>query len=197
LALHRLAQRRSLCYRQKRNEPVQSGPIVIEVDSSGSMDGQPIIAAKGLAMAMAWLASHQNRWVCLVDFGVATECKMLALPPKHRQQDELIDWLLHQFGGGTELTTPLQTVPGMWPSLVGQGMSRGKTDHVIITDACVRAPDSMKDSYRQWAKDEKVRTFGIVIGAHEPGDLAEVSDVYWCIDEISMDSSAVESVLSI
>lgn len=197
-ALYRLIRKRSLCYRHKKNEPQKQGPIVICVDESGSMGGDRIIAAKGLAMALAWLAQYQRRWVALVGFAGGTEGTRLALPPGHKQQDQLIEWLLHFYGGGTTLDVPLAEVPrNYWPEFVVNGMQRGKTDLILITDAIVDCPDVCRALYKAWAKQESVKTFGIIIGEREPGDLGQVCDKYWCIEDLDMESDAVTSVLSI
>lgn len=198
LALLRLAQHRSLCYRQQRTEPTESGPIVIVVDESGSMDGEKIIAAKGIALAMAWLARQQKRWCALVGFSGGTNGNRLACPPNVVDQAAVIDWVTHFYGGGTTLDVPLVELPTVyWAEFMRQGMPRGKTDVIIVTDAIVNADDEMVASYRRWAAAESVSTFGIVIGRSVVGDFERVCDRYWAIKELSLDSQAVEEVLSI
>jgi uncharacterized protein with von Willebrand factor type A (vWA) domain len=198
LSLLHLAQRRSLGYKHKKNEPKRSGPIVVCVDESGSMNGDKIIAAKGLAMALAWLASHQNRWIALVGFAGGTEGTRLALPPRHNQQEQLIEWLLHFYGGGTTLDVPLDELPkNYWPEFVAAGLPTGKTDVILITDAIVNCDDEMRDAYLKWANAEQVKTYGIVIGGDEPGDLEKICTRHWSLPELSMDTDAVQNVLSI
>jgi uncharacterized protein with von Willebrand factor type A (vWA) domain len=197
-SLYRLAQRRCLCYKNSKNEQQQSGPIVVCVDESGSMDGDKVVAAKGLAMAMAWLASYQKRWIALVGYSGGDAGTRLVLPPGHNQQDALIEWLLHFYGRGSDLDVPLNELPGIyWDEFVATGMPRGKTDVVMITDAVVWCPDHVTDKYRAWAKAEKVKTYGIVIGGHPAGDLAKVCDRHWEMPAIALETDAVESVLSI
>lgn len=194
-AAYRLLRKRALCYKHRRNEPQNSGPIVICVDESGSMSGERIIAAKGLVMAMAWLAQYQNRWIALASFSGGRDTEFLALPPKHNQQEQLITWLLHMYGGGTTLDVPLDVVPNeIWPDL---DLPRGKTDHIIITDAQVSADHSMVANYNTWADAERVKTYGIVIGGREPGGLAKVCDRVFCVPNLDLESAAIETALSI
>lgn len=198
LALYRLAQHRSLCYRQRKVDPMPGGPIVIVVDESGSMSGEKIIAAKGIALALAWLARQQKRWVALVGFAGGTEGTRVACPPNATNQAALIEWLEHFYGGGTTLDVPINELPHTyWPEFVAQGLQRGKTDVVIITDAIVEADDEMRDNYRKWAHNETVSTYGIVIDNDDAGDLAEICDRHWTIPELDLDSAAVQDVLSI
>jgi uncharacterized protein with von Willebrand factor type A (vWA) domain len=203
-ALYRLTQKRSMCYKHKRNEPKKSGPFVCCVDESGSMShedshGVPrIVSAKALAATMAWLAGYQNRWCVLVSFSQGQSQKHIVLPPKHNLQGELIDWLLHFYQGGTDLDVPLDVVPNkLWSEFLKQGMPQGKTDAIIITDGCMDCPDEMRDKYLAWAKVETVKTYGIIIGEKNPGGLERVCDQHWCIEDLDLENSAVESVLSI
>lgn len=198
LAMKRLIDRRSLSYRHQKNEPKQSGPIVVCVDESGSMNGENIAKAKGIAMSMAWLARHQKRWIALVGFAGGEEGNVLAMPPNKKGDQELLDWLLHFYGGGTTLDVPIRELPfKYWSELTDQGMPRGKTDVIMITDAIVSAPDEMIRDYQHWAKVEQAKTYGIVIGGREPGDLDEVCDRCWCVDDIDLNSEAITEVLSI
>ncbi|HEX7376497.1 MAG TPA: hypothetical protein VF278_05260 [Pirellulales bacterium] len=198
LALYRLAQRRSLCYRQHRVERLGSGPIVIVVDESGSMRGEKIIAAKGIALALAWLARQQNRWAALVGFSDSNVGTRLACPPRATDQAALIEWLEHFYGDGTTLDVPIEELPNnYWREFVARGLQRGKTDVVILTDAIVEVEADMVDNYRRWAAAEQVTTLGIVIGEREAGSFADVCDRHWCVENLDLDAGAVQEVLSI
>jgi uncharacterized protein with von Willebrand factor type A (vWA) domain len=192
LALYRLATRRCLAYRHHRRDPVGMGPIVVSVDESGSMAGEAIAAAKGLALAMAWIARQQRRPCLLVGFSGTAEVH--ACPSD--SPDDVIAWCRHFWDGGTVLDGPLATVPTEhWPLLPRE--ARGRADHIIITDAEVDCPDELRASYRAWAERERVRTYGLVIGASSAGDLAQVADRCWCLPDLSLDQTAIEAVLSI
>jgi uncharacterized protein with von Willebrand factor type A (vWA) domain len=193
LALHRLAQRRSLCYRQRRSEPLASGPIVIVTDQSGSMCGQKAIAAKGIALAMAWLARQQKRWCALIAYSGETGHSLLPMPPQGADQGPLIDWLEAFIGGGSNLDLPIQEMPEFHREI---GAPKGRTDIIMITDAIVH-PGEHAEPYRAWAKSENVTSYGIVVGASDAGECGVVFDRYWTIPELSLDSHAVEEVLSI
>lgn len=198
LALDRVARKQAMCRKYRAIEPLGRGPIVVVVDESGSMDGEPIIAAKAIALALAWLARQQRRWIALVGFSGGTEGTRVAFPPGEMDQEILLEWLTHFYGGGTTLDVPLHEVPHVyWPEFMATGMKRGRTDVVLITDAQVNAPDEMIDRYVAWAKAEQVRTYGIVIGETEPGDIERVATRHWCVSDLSMDSDAVAGVLSI
>lgn len=198
LALLRLAERRALSYRARKRERVAAGPIVVCVDESGSMNGDREITAKGLALAMAWVARQERRWCALVGFSGGTAGTRVVLPPGEPRARDLVEWLEHFYGGGTTLDVPLVELPAKyWPSFVGEGLQRGRTDVVIITDGCVECPDGVRDEYRRWASRERVTTYSLIIGETDPGGLAAVSDRYWCVPGIGVESDAVDQVLSV
>jgi uncharacterized protein with von Willebrand factor type A (vWA) domain len=68
---------------------------------------------------------------------------------------------------------------------------------ILITDAIVNCDDEMRDAYLKWANAEQVKTYGIVIGGDEPGDLEKICTRHWSLPELSMDTDAVQNVLSI
>lgn len=198
LALDRIARGQALCRQYRGKERLGRGPIVVCVDESGSMQGDRIVAAKALALALADLARRQKRWIGLVAFSGTKTGAHVAFPPGAMDQDVLLRWLEKFRSGGTVLDVPLATMPFQyWPHFLNQGLVRGKTDVIIITDAQVTAPEEMKKNYRAWAKKEQVSTYGIVVGETDAGDLAQVCDRYWCVPSLDLDSKAVEGVLSI
>lgn len=198
LALYRLAQHRSLCYRQRKVDPKPSGPIVIVVDESGSMNGEKIVAAKGIALALAWLARQQKRWTALVGFSGGTKGTRLACPPNATNQAALIEWLEHFFSGGTTADVPFSELPfEYWPEFVSTGMQRGKTDIIVITDGEIQCDEEIADRFIKWKRDEQATAYGVVIENELTDVMERLCDRLWSISQIELDSDAVESVLSI
>ncbi len=195
--LRRLVERETQCREYKGVEPVALGPIVVTVDESGSMAGEKIYTAKALALALAWIARRQKRWVALVGFAGGTTGTRLALPPGKWDETKVCDWLEHFYSGGTRMDVPLSEVPNVyWPEFVAQGMARGKTDLICITDAIVEIPEEMKNNFLAWKAVEKVKMYSLVVEG-EPGDLAQVSDELYQVPSLSVSEEAVGKVLSI
>lgn len=193
--LRRIAERQVLSRQYRGIEPVAKGPIVICVDESGSMSGDRIENAKAIALSLGWVAKFQKRWCAFVGFAGGTEGTRLAMPPGKWDQDALIEWLTNFNGGGTILDVPLKTLPfTYWPEFVSQGLQRGKTDIVIITDAVVGCEDAMRDEFLKWKAAEHCKLHGIVIG-HDPGVLEEVCDEVSCVSGLSLDEEKVTDLL--
>lgn len=196
-ALRRLAEKQSMCRQFEGVELVGKGPIVVVVDESGSMSGEPVCTAKALCLAMGWIARHQRRWVAFVAFSGGTEGRTLALPPGRWDEPALLDWLEGFLSGGTTVDVPLVELPNVyWPKFCEQGMARGKTDVVIITDALVDVPAGVRDNFNAWKAREQAKVTTLVLDG-EPGGLAEVSDVVHRVRSLGTEEAAVQQVVSI
>lgn len=196
--LRRLAERQTLCRDYRGVAPKGKGPIVVCVDESGSMRGEPVCQAKAFALAMAWVAKHQNRWCCLVGYSGGREGTLCVLPPGRWDQAKLLDWLTHFYDGGTTMDVPLAELPNAyWSGLMGSGAKRGATDVCILSDAVVSVPKPMEEDFLRWKKAEGVKVHTVIIGHRSAGDLARVSDEVHFAARLGVDSEGLQSVLSI
>lgn len=194
-ALRRLAERQSLCREYRGIDRVAKGPVVICVDESGSMEGEPVCNAKAFALAMARLAIMQRRHCVLVSYYAGTPTKIVVLPPGRQNKEELVDWLVHFFdGGSTDMTVPFSVIPQQWDAL---GVTRGKTDMIVITDGIVQVPDALAQSFGAWKSAEQCKLVTIVIGQGSAGDLEKISDECHTVNAIDVQSDAVQSCFSI
>jgi uncharacterized protein with von Willebrand factor type A (vWA) domain len=167
------------------------GPIMLLVDESGSMDGEPIQNAKAMAMAIVWLAGHQNRWCCLVGWSSRGQVRTVTLPPGEDHQDAVIDWCSQMFSGGTD--PPVSIIPQLFQDV---GAPEGKTDVIWLTDGHCSIPSNEVEAFNEFRRDHSVRSFCLGIGCH-PGGFEEICDEIHTVDNLSVDSQEVESILSI
>lgn len=195
--MRRLAERQALCRQYRGVEKVGKGPIVLVLDESGSMCGDKEVTAKALALTLAWMARRQKRWCALVAFSGGSEGRVLAMPPGKWDDLTLLEWLEQFLDGGTDMDVPLNELPNVyWPKFVADGLQRGKTDIVTITDAEVHVPGKLRDDFNAWKKREQARMITLVIRSRA-GDLASVSDEVHHIRDVSLSETAVQDVLSI
>jgi len=193
-ALRRFLERAMMQRDYRGTEPKSQGPIVVVVDESGSMAGELIATAKAFALAMAWVAKHQHRWILLVGFGRDAEGSWCAMPPGKWDQAALLEWLEHRYGGGTSPAVPLVTLPARWQEL---GCPEGKTDVILITDALLSVPDDIQRNFIKWKADTNVKYYTLILGESEPGDLAAVSDRVWCLRNLDLEQDAIQEIMAI
>jgi uncharacterized protein with von Willebrand factor type A (vWA) domain len=89
---------------RSRRRPLERGPIIACVDTSGSMTGRPERIAKAMTLALARIAAHgrRNCYVIAFSTGIRTfELGDLTAVP------ELASFLTHSFHGGTDLRPAL------------------------------------------------------------------------------------------
>jgi len=108
-------------------EPVDEGPVILLVDTSGSMSGSPERAARILALALARTCIQSGRACKLVAF--STEIKVFDLAKPENNLAELSAFLGHSFRGGTDLRPALATAVDMLADPACEG-----ADVVIVSD---------------------------------------------------------------
>lgn len=81
-------------------EAEKLGPMILCIDTSGSMSGAPETIAKAVSLFMASRAREQKRACYLINF--STSIRTLDLSPKGLGIDRLIDFLKMSFHGGTD-----------------------------------------------------------------------------------------------
>lgn len=210
--MRRIVERQAMCRDFRGVESKARGPIVVVVDESGSMSGEPLFTAKAVALALAWVARSQNRWCCLVGFSGGTGGSFCVCPPRGatpsyidfedqedgkeewtRGPESLLLWLEHDYSGGTTCDVPLVEIPKRWVEL---GCPRGKTDLIAITDAQVDVPGEVLKVFNQWKAAEAVKLITLVINS-EPGDMAAVSDKIHRVKSLGMEEEGVGDALSV
>lgn len=191
--LRRLAERQLLCRDVRAVEPVGKGPILVCCDESGSMQGPKAHAAKALALALAWVARRQRRWVGLCAYSGDTGERILALPPTRWDEAALCDWLTAFIGGGSEIDVPVRELPRIYREI---GAPVGKTDVVMVTDCKCRLPTTVRESFNTWKTSASARVLTLVVG-DTPGDLEHVSDEIFRVPSLDPSGDAIGRILSI
>ncbi len=78
----------------------QNGPIILCVDTSSSMDGEPAEMAKQLALAVAIVAQRSHRTLCLINYSYSLS--YFVLTNIKRQRNALLGFLAQSYGGGND-----------------------------------------------------------------------------------------------
>ncbi|MDX2249019.1 MAG: VWA domain-containing protein [Bacteroidia bacterium] len=105
----------------------QRGPMIICIDTSGSMFGAPERIAKALALAILEIALKQKRKAYLISF--STGIKTIEMTGLEQNLDQMIDFLRMSFHGGTDIQPALEETIKM----LGNALF-GKADVLIISD---------------------------------------------------------------
>ncbi len=85
----------------------RTGPVVACLDTSGSMEGAPMLKAKALLLAIANILKQEDRSLHVLLFGASGEIREFAMD-KENNAAGLLAFLQQGFGGGTDFESPLK-----------------------------------------------------------------------------------------
>ena len=153
LWLHRYSTRTLQQYRQG-STPCKRGPVVVCVDTSGSMD-EFEVASKALAIAAAKLAQRDRRPVRVILFSCDIEIYDAPQPMAGAPWLEFLTTVAHSFsGGGTDFDLPLEAA---LETITSHELYR-RADLVFITDGDCEVS---YDVEKLLANEKKKRGFGL------------------------------------
>lgn len=164
------------------------GPIIICVDTSGSMSGAPENIAKALTLTLSSRAVSQKRKCYLINFSTSIETLDLT-PPKGIH--DLIDFLKMSFHGGTDVAPALYEGVRMMSEA-----DYKKADLLVISDFVLCGLSSDIVSLCKKQKQEENRFFALSIGSFGTQRVDEgVFDQNWTYNPSSGGISEINNVV--
>ncbi len=162
--------------RTPRQQALERGPIVLCLDTSGSMGGAPENVAKAVAIAALRMAQQTRRGCRLIAFGGAGEIV------EHDLAREGLPALLRlmgqSFDGGTDVQTPIERAV----DLVHESAWTG-ADLLIVSDGEFGCMRSTLDRLEAARRDLGLFVQGMLIGDRETLGLLDVCDaIHWVRD---------------
>jgi uncharacterized protein with von Willebrand factor type A (vWA) domain len=145
-------------YKMEGHEPKAQGPIIVEIDCSGSMSGDPDEWSKACALAMYSIARKQKRDFSVLLFNTEVVKEVYIKKGEHRTED-LIGILTAGVGGGTSFESPLSRAIEL---IKTEGHK--KADLVVITDGICDIPEQFQASYSAEKTQLEFSTYTIIIG---------------------------------
>ena len=148
------------------------GPIIICVDTSGSMHGSPEHIAKVLCFAILKIALMHKRQCYLISF--STNIETLELTDLEHSLIALINFLTHSFHGGTNAT------PAFIEALKQiKTKEYSKADVLMISDFIMKKVDESILSKIQISKKDGTRFHSLVISSSGNPQALEFFDNNW------------------
>jgi uncharacterized protein with von Willebrand factor type A (vWA) domain len=159
-------------------EALEQGPLIICLDTSGSMQGAPESIAKAVVLEAARVAQRERRRCMVIAFGGPDEVIEQTLDFSADGFARLLQLIGQGFDGGTDVQTPIECA-----LLRVQERQWASADILIVSDGefgCTRATLDQLDAARQQLS---LRVFGLLIGDRETMGLLEVADeIHWVRD---------------
>jgi uncharacterized protein with von Willebrand factor type A (vWA) domain len=156
--------------RQKRND---RGPVVIALDTSGSMRGKPEDVAKAAVLAVLRVALEEGRACYLINFSSQTRC--LDLADLGTALPELLRFLAFSFHGGTDLAPALRECL----RVLDQGAFR-EADVLVVSDFAVpKIPTAVRQAVRAQQDRRGTRFYSLTVSVRPLNDFLNIFDAGW------------------
>lgn len=184
LFAYRFATRRLQTFRYKSNmmkqarrvevrKARQKGPMIVCLDTSGSMQGQPEKIASSLIIKLLQVALRQDRDLLLVSF--STNAKLFDV---RKNRTRFFDFLRKECGGDTDGTQMLQAVM----HTIAENPAYGSADVLLISDFKFDVPGMSIMRQVQMLRDEGTRFYGLQIGVAPVDAWKKYLDNYWHLE---------------
>jgi Uncharacterized protein containing a von Willebrand factor type A (vWA) domain len=159
------------------------GPMIVLVDTSGSMHGAPQTLAKSAVLAMAKRMLSQQRDMKVILFASTNQHLEIELSSRKKMSEKFLNFLLYTFGGGTDFNTALASGLKSLKEKDFQG-----ADLLFITDGKSEVSDELVLARWEEAKKKyNAKVYSLIIGGSGAGGLSEISDYIYFV-EMELDS---------
>jgi len=161
-----------------QREALERGPIVLCLDTSGSMRGAPENIAKAVAIAALRIAHETGRGCRLLAFGGPGELVETDLDPGRAGLQPLLELMGRSFDGGTDVQTPIERAI----ETVHEARWAG-ADLLIVSDGEFGCMPRTLARLEQARDSLGLRVQGVLVGDRETMGLLEVCDrIHWVRD---------------
>lgn len=154
----RMTDNQLLVYSKESTNSKNKGPIIMCIDTSGSMSGDREMWSKALAVGVVEIAQLQKRdFACILFSSQAYEPIIIE---KNKPDPEKIIQIAEEFDdGGTNFQRPLEKASKLIED------SRFKNaDILFVTDGSCDISDTFEKKFNKLKEDKEFRCIGVVIG---------------------------------
>jgi len=161
--------------KKKQEKKEKLGPIILCIDTSGSMSGTPENIAKALALFIANRAKEQKRDCLLINFSTSIEVFEFS---EEIGIKKLIEFLKKSFHCGTNVAPALEYAVEKMKS-----KKYKKADVLVISDFLMsNIPKSLQEEIKNLKKEEN-KFYSLIIGnVFLDNKLEEIFDREWVYD---------------
>ncbi len=156
-------------------ETQERGPIILCLDTSGSMHGAPEKIAKAVVIAAMQSAHETGRACRLIAFGGPGECLEHNLHHGAAGLHAMLKLMEQSFDGGTDIQTPIDRA-------IATVLSEGwrSADVLIVSDGEFGCVPQTLEALDQARASLGLRVQGVLVGDRETMGLLEVCDhIHW------------------
>lgn len=192
------AEGRLMQYDLIGNERQGQGPLIVALDSSGSMTGDMggitrEVWSKAVTLALLAIARLQHRDMAVIHFSGVDELRIDHFPKGKGNHSDVIACIDHFYGGGTAFEPWMaQTL-----SLVDQAVY-DKADVICISDGLTHIDVQTRAEWQRRREERGMRAYSVLIGTDEGASiLASISDAMMTLANLESDASVLETIFAV
>ena len=179
----RMSEHGLLQYSKESNKQKNKGPIIVCVDTSGSMQGDAEIWSKALTIGILEVAQMQKRdFACIIYSSRADD--PIVIKKDEIAPQKIIDCAERFHNGGTDFQSPLEKAI----ELIKDSTFKN-SDIIFITDGDCYLSEAFCRKFKQIKEDKDFRTLGVLvnIGGYHVSDasLKEFCDSITLVSNIT------------
>lgn len=194
--LRRFAEGSLLQVQLEGREALGQGPMIVCLDSSGSMAGAREAWAKAVALALLHVAAQERRDYALVHFGSRDELRVFRFGRGHATAEQVVEALGFAFHGGTDFEAPLRQAMDLVLT-----STFVRADVVFLTDGeCQLSSPALAEVLATKAR-RQVRIFSVLIdlpdgssGSPSDRSLRQFSDEVCRLTDLAQDAGVLEGL---
>jgi len=143
----------------EKKERLERGPIIVCLDTSGSMQGTPEMVAKALTLEAMRVALTEKRACYLYAFSGPQQVIEHQLELTAQGLTKFMAFLIQSFHGGTDIQAPLEKAVA---KLETEEWKRA--DIMIVTDGEFSVPSNTVELINKAKEKNKLRVHGVLVG---------------------------------
>lgn len=180
------------------HEPQGQGPIILALDESGSMNEMcgsmtKEVWSKSVMLGLLSIARLQQRDFAVIHFSGASEIRTDFFPKGQASAQEVIACASHFFNGGTVFDEWMEAAL----QLIGEAAFH-KADCICLSDGVGRIQSDTLTRWQKTKAERGMRAYSILIGSDEGEEtLQAFSDAVFCLDDLTDDLPALETIFAI
>jgi uncharacterized protein with von Willebrand factor type A (vWA) domain len=135
------------------------GPVIVCLDTSGSMFGKPGLVAKAIVAHLLLVAHEEARRCHVFSFSGPGDVVEHTLDLSPSGIEALLTFLLLDFQGGTEVSEPLRRALARHAEEDWQG-----ADILLVSDGEFAVPEQMQWAIEKRRRESNLRVHGLLVG---------------------------------
>jgi uncharacterized protein with von Willebrand factor type A (vWA) domain len=153
-----------LQYKLRGTEKLAKGAIIVCIDGSGSMAGDPEMYSKAFGLTLLQIAKSQKREFYALEFGgPRTLIEFDFRDPKNITPERVIQFAESFLNGGTCFMTPLSRALDLIREENGK-TGATKSDIVFVTDGACAVDETWLKQFKAEQEKFSFRIYGVAIG---------------------------------